>query len=66
MCSIAWLLQHSLNWAEVNFAPLSDTFVSSRPWVANIFSSTLIVAEALVDEIVITSDHLECESTKTR
>ena len=64
MCSIPWLLQFSLNWAEVNCVPLSDTIVSGRPWVANILSRTLIVAEALVDDIVIISGHFECESTK--
>ena len=51
---------------EVNCVPLSDIIVSGRPWVANILSRTLIVAEALVDAIVITSSHCECESTKTR
>ena len=57
MCSIAWLLQYSLNWAEVNCVPLSDTIVSVRPCVENILSRTLIVAEALVDDIVISSGH---------
>ena len=57
MCSIAWLLQYLLNWAKVSCVPLSHTIVSVRPWVANILSRTLIVAEALVDDIVISSGH---------
>ena len=66
LCSIARVLQYSLNWAEVNCVLLSDTIVSGRPCAANVLSRTLIVAEALVDDIVITSGHLECGSTKTR
>ena len=54
-CTVEWFLQYSLNRADVNCVPLSDTMVSGRPWVANMLSSKLIVAVVLVDADVLTS-----------
>ena len=64
--SIVWFLQYSLNWTEVNWAPLSNTMVSGRPWVADMLSSTLIGSEELVDANVITSCRLRCKSNKSK
>ena len=60
------VLECSLSWAELKCVALSVTIVSGRQWVVNILSRTLIVSEALVDAMVITSGHLEDVSTKTR
>ena len=54
-CTVEWFFQYSFNRADVNCVPLSDTMVSGRPWVANMLSSELIVAEVLVDADVLTS-----------
>ena len=54
-CTVEWFFQYSFNRADVNCVPLSDTMVSGRPWVANMLSSELIVAEVLVDVDVLTS-----------
>ena len=66
ICSIALALEYSFKLTKWSCVPLSYTIVSGRPWVENMLSRTLNVAEALVDDVVITSGYLECEYTKTR
>ena len=50
----------------MNAVPLSDTNDSGMPCVANVDRKLLMVASDDVDETIVTSNHLEWASTRTR
>ena len=62
ICSIPFAEQNVLNSRDVKVGPLSDTIWSGSPCVLKISLSSIIVSEAVMVVIVLTSIHLECAS----
>ncbi len=63
MCFTRLLLRNHSNSSETNCGPLSDTSCSGRPYAANNFRNSLMVAEDVVVLISMTSGHFEWAST---